>query len=439
MISRTRAIAGRRGSPPSPRTASGLVPLGRRDDNPRGESRQAAAGRASILRPRGGERGGPGARAGVAGRGRSRRAARRGGTGARSGRGRGTDPGWGVAGDRGAVVAGGCRLAEAGRDAGRWSREIEGGRLGAAAPAGDHAAGALVRGAPAGLSLRLHAARGADAGLGDRAGPAGDRGDRCRDAQGAAVPGTEGRQRVRAVLPRLCHSRAAVGLGLGLASRERAEDAAAGRGARALADVRCRAGQRADGRARDAAAPGFDRFRGDDLLRRVAGDARGGGARRGGEGRDPGDAGRAPGRAREGRRRLFRARAGAVAAARAGAAGRPRAQPGARGRGPRRGERAALLRARGVAGGGCLPAGAGRDRPSRARGRALLLLRGRPAVSLLLPPVLPGDARVRWRSRSRSGRWPFGRSGSGSTPGASARSWHSCRGCTRSSCRCGAC
>ena len=45
----------------------------------------------------------------------------------------------------------------------------------------------------------------------------------------------------------------------------------------------------------------------------------------------------------------------------------------------------------------------------------------------------------RWCWRSPSGRSPFGRSGSGSTPGASARSWHSCRGCTRSSCQCGAC
>ena len=49
-------------------------------------------------------------------------------------------------------------------------------------------------------------------------------------------------------------------------------------------------------------------------------------------------------------------------------------------------------------------------------------LRARPALPLLFPPVLPGDARARWCWRSRSGPWRSGPSGSGSTPCVSARS-----------------
>ena len=156
--------------------------------------------------------------------------------------------------------------------------------------------------------------------------------------------------------------------------------------------------------------------------------------------RDPRDAHRAPGGPRQGRRRLFRARAGPLAPARAGAARRPRAQPGARRRGPRGGERAALLRARRRARRGALPARARRDGPRRPGGGArLVLLACVPPFLFYFHQFYPGDARGAACWRSRFGPSRCGPSGSGSTPFASEPSWRSCPGCTRSSCRCGEC
>ena len=111
----------------------------------------------------------------------------------------------------------------------------------------------------------------------------------------------------------------------------------------------------------------------------------------------------------QGRRRLLRAGARAVADAGAGAAPRPGHQPLARRAGPGRGERPPLVRARRAPGRGALPAGAGRDGPAGPRVGARARLRPRAALPLLLVPVLPGDGRARSSSPSPSGRSPCGR------------------------------
>ncbi len=147
------------------------------------------------------------------------------------------------------------------------------------------------------LSLRLHASGGADPGLGHRAGRAGSRGAG-GGASGPAFPRAARGRGVRARLPGVCGARARVGVALGLAPGQRAQDAAPGRGARPLAHVRRRGGERADGDARDAPARRVARVRSRRRRPRVVGDARGRGARRGRPRRDPRDADRAPGGAR---------------------------------------------------------------------------------------------------------------------------------------------
>ena len=114
-------------------------------------------------------------------------------------------------------------------------------------------------------------------------------------------------------------------------------------------------------------------------------------SRRGRPRGDPGDAHHAADDPGQGGRRLLRARAGAVADARAGAAPRPGDQPRARPAGAGRGERPRVVRSRRSPRDGALPAGARRDGAAGARRGPRLRLRARAALPLLLLPVLPGD------------------------------------------------
>ena len=266
--------------------------------------------------------------------------------------------------------------------------------------------------ARAGVPLRLHAARRADAGLGHRARtwPRSRRSLALAPA-GPPLPGPARGRGVRPELPRLRRPRAGWAWRWDGAPRQRAEVPAAGGGARPLADVRRRGRERGRWRScRDAAArrsrwPRRPRALGREswaMARRPRRAAR--------PGRDAirRDADHAADDPRQGRRRLLRARARAVAAARAGAARRPGHQPRARRAGARRGERALLVRARRAAGGGALPAGARRDGPPGARGgaRASASRSCRPSSSTSTSSTRRCSGRWCWP-------WPSGRSRSG--------------------------
>ena len=187
-------------------------------------------------------------------------------------------------------------------------------------------------------------------------------------------------------------ARARLGLALGLAPRQRAEDAAQGRRARPLADVRRRRRERPDGGTGDTAAhrdsfrrrpPRSAASREDARSRRRA-------ARRAGTRSRP----------RASRARWSAAsRAASTACSHPGprccsprASGRSRGQPRARRDGARGRECPRLLLARRLAGDGAVPAGARRDRPGGPRRRARVRLRAGAALPLLLPSVLSRDA-----------------------------------------------